>query len=125
MPTLSFIHMFCAYLSGAGFLIRGMLALVEHPVLQHRVTKVLPHVVDTVLLASALGMVFSWSISVQYNTWIMAKLLALLAYIGFGLLMLRFGDTPRKRVTGLVGGVLCYGYIMAVAHSKSAWLGLA
>ncbi|MBT8114904.1 MAG: SirB2 family protein [Arenicella sp.] len=117
--------MFCAYLTGVGFLCRGILALIEHPILQHRVTRVFPHVVDTLLLASALGMVFSWSISVQYNSWIVAKLLALLVYIGFGLLMLRFGNTHRKRIIGLLGGLLSYAYIIGAAHSKSIWLGLA
>ena len=119
MPTIKLIHIACAYLTGAGFLLRGIWVLREHRYAQHRLTKVLPHVIDTLLLASALAMVFSWSIELSVNTWLLAKFGVLFAYIGFGLLMLRFARTQRERIIGLAGGLLSYAYIVSVAHSKS------
>ena len=119
MPTIKLIHIACAYMTGAGFLLRGIWVLREYRLSQHRLTKVVPHVIDTLLLASALAMVFSWSIELSVNSWLLAKFAALFVYIGFGLLMLRFARTRRERIIGLVGGLLSYTYIIVVAHTKS------
>ena len=119
MLTVKLIHVACAYLTGAGFLLRGVLAIVNHPLLQHRLLKTLPHVVDTLLLACALIMLYQWSIPLSGNPWLWAKILALFIYIGFGLLMLRWGKTRTTRLLGLFGGLLTYSYIVVVAHNKS------
>lgn len=119
MPTIKLIHVVCAYLTGAGFLLRGIWALAGTPLAQHRLTKTLPHIIDSVLLAAALFMLFSWSISLSDSPWLIAKIIALLAYIAFGLLMLRWAQSTRARLVGLLGGLATYAYIIAVAHSKA------
>lgn len=119
MLTVKAIHIFCAYTTGLGFLLRGVLALLQSPFAQHRLTKTLPHIVDSCLLVSGLVMVVSWSLSPLSEYWLMAKTIALFLYIGFGLLMLRWGDTDGKRWIGLIGGLLVYLYIIGAAHSKS------
>ena len=43
------LHMACAFLSMAGFAIRGYWMVTEHPALRNRFAKTLPHVVDTLL----------------------------------------------------------------------------
>lgn len=119
MTTVKLIHISCAYITGLGFLLRGMLAITQHPLRHHRLTKTLPHVIDTCLLISGFIMVFSWAISPFAQPWLMAKLIVLLLYIGSGLLMLRWGTTAQKRWAGLLGGLLMYIYIIGAAHSKS------
>lgn len=120
MQTIKVIHVFCAYSTGLGFLLRGVFAIFHSPLGKHRLTKTLPHIIDSCLLFSGLLMVFSWSISPTSQTWLLAKLFALLIYIAFGLLMIRWGNTERRRWMGLIGGLLTYSYIVGVAHSKSA-----
>lgn len=120
---LKILHVTCAYLTGLSFLARGLLALNQHPILKHRLVRVLPHLVDTMLLISAVGLLISWGVSPFQMPWLMTKLAALAAFIGFGFLMLRFGHTAKRRWTGFVLGVMSYGYIVAVAHSKSPLLG--
>lgn len=124
MNSLKAIHMFCAYATGLGFLARGLLAIFESPLLGHRVSKTLPHLIDTCLLASGLIMFYSWSVSLTSVPWLIAKIIALLLYIGFGLLMLRWGTTASRRKLGLIGGLAVYTYIVGVAHSKLllSWL---
>lgn len=119
MLTLKGIHVFCAYATGLGFLLRGVIAILQSPLGQHRIAKKLPHIIDTFLFSSGLLMAYSWSISPMAQPWLSAKLIALLFYIAFGLLMLRWGDTDRKRWIGLLGGLLTYIYIVGAAHSKS------
>ena len=120
---LKTIHVTCAYLTGLSFLARGILALNQHPVLGHRFLKIAPHLIDTVLLLSAIGLLVSWGVSPFQLPWLMAKITALLAFIGFGFMMLRFGSTARRRWLGFTLGLACYVYIVSVAHSKSPFLG--
>ena len=118
-PALKLIHVSCAYVTGAGFLLRGILALTEHPIAAHRLTKTLPHIIDSLLLLSAIGMLVQWSISIPVSPWLQAKIAALLLYIAFGMTMLRWGKTKRIRLAGLIGGMVTYSYIIGVAHIKS------
>ena len=121
MQILKDIHVFCAYATGLGFLLRGTLALVGSRLTRHKLTRILPHIIDTCLLASGILMVYSWSVSFASQSWLVAKLIALLIYIAFGLLMLRWGRTTGRRWIGLGGGLLVYLYIIGVAHSKSVF----
>ena len=119
MELVKTVHVFCAYATGLGFFIRGLLALWQSPALEHRALKILPHVIDTFLLASGIVMMVTWSLWPTDHVWLLAKIIALLLYIYFGLRMLRWGTTPSRRWSGFVGGLLVYLYIIGVAHSKS------
>ena len=116
--------MICAYATGLGFALRGYLALAGSPLLRWRPVRVLPHFVDSALLASAVGMLYQWSLSPLATPWLQAKLTALLLYIACGLLMLRWGTSAPRRWVGFLGGLLVYAYIVGVAHGKSpgSWL---
>lgn len=120
MQIVKIIHIFCAYATGLGFLLRGILAIWQNPVVEHRVVKMLPHIIDTCLLVSGLFMVLNWVLLPTAQLWLLAKLLAVFLYVLFGLIMLRWGVTARRRWLGLMGGLLVYGYIIGTAHSKSA-----
>ncbi|MBB3120691.1 SirB2 family protein [Pseudoduganella violacea] len=117
--TLKHIHMGCAALSGSLFLLRGSWMLLDSPKLQQRWVKVMPHIVDSLLLLSALAMVF---LSAQYpfvQGWLTAKVLALLVYIGLGTVALKRGKTKSARVAALVGALVTFAYIAAVAVKKT------
>ena len=94
--------------------------LSGHAYLQYRLAKVLPHIIDTLLLGSAIGMLWVWGMSPLETPWLSAKIIALLVYIGLGMVALRFGKTRRVRVSALLLALLTAGYIVSVAYSKSA-----
>jgi len=115
---LKHLHVTCVVLSGTGFLLRLFWMWRQSPWLQRRISRVLPHVVDSLLLLSALSL--AW-ISGQYPfamDWLTAKLIGLLLYIGCGMMALKRGWTMaiRLRFGGLA--VLAYGYIVAVALTR-------
>ncbi|MFZ2972420.1 MAG: SirB2 family protein [Ferribacterium limneticum] len=117
--ALKHLHVTCVVLSGLGFCLRGWWMLRESPLRQHRLTRVLPHIVDTLLLGSALTM--AW-MSGQYpfvHGWLTAKLFGLLAYILFGMMALKRGRTKviRARYFGLA--VLAYVFIVSVALTRN------
>ena len=112
------LHITCAVLSGSFFLLRGVWMLLESDALQRRWVKVVPHVVDTVLLTSALVMVF-WSAQYPFvQPWLTAKVLALLAYIVLGTIALKRGQTKATRTAALVAALAVFAYIVLVALSR-------
>ncbi len=89
--------------------------------LAHRATRVLPHIVDTLLLLSAISMLVLLRLSPLVAPWLMAKIVALPVYIGLGMLALRPGRSRWVRVTAWLLALLCAGYIVSVAYSKNPW----
>lgn len=122
--ALKHLHVTCVVLSGLGFCLRGWWMLRESPLRQHSLTRVVPHIVDTLLLGSALTM--AW-MSGQYpfvNGWLTAKLFGLLAYILLGMMALKRGRTLAVRARFLGLALAAYAYIVGVALTRSPWLGL-
>jgi uncharacterized membrane protein SirB2 len=120
---LKHLHVTCVLLSGLGFLWRVGLMWRQSPLLQHRLARVLPHVVDSLLLGSALLM--AW-LSGQYPfavDWLTAKFFALLAYIVFGSIALKRGRTLVVRSGFAALAVLTYVYIIGVAVHRSPLTG--
>ncbi|KAA3632929.1 MAG: regulator SirB [Proteobacteria bacterium] len=121
---IKFVHVGCVVASGAGFLVRGTLMLVGSPWLAHRLTRTLPHVVDTLLLASAVTLVVMSGYYPGAHPWVAAKIAALALYIVLGSLALKRGRSRRVRGVSLVLALATFAYIVAVALSRSPFVGL-
>lgn len=120
-PTLRAIHVACVTLSLSGFALRGAWMLTENALLNHRLTRVLPHLVDTLLLGSAIGMVILIRQFPFNDGWLTAKLVALLVYIVLGSVALRRGRTVTIRLTAFVAALAAAAYLVAVALTRSPW----
>lgn len=115
---LKLAHVSSVVVSGCGFLLRGLWMMQGSPLLQRRWVRVAPHIVDTVLLASALALVI---LTRQYpwaHGWVLGKILALLLYITLGMMALRRGRTPAIRIASTLGAMLTFGYIVSVALTR-------
>ena len=120
------LHITCVILSGTGFLLRGILRLVDSPLVQQRWVKILPHLVDTVLLSSAIALAM---LSQQYpieQPWLSAKVIGLLCYIGCGMAAFRFSRDKKKMAVFFVLALCSYAYIVSVALTRhpAAWLAI-
>jgi uncharacterized membrane protein SirB2 len=120
MGTLKTIHVTFAALSFSGFFVRGIWMLRDSPLLKQRWVRIAPQVVDTVLLASAIALAVQWRLSPLDQPWLMAKIIALVVYVGVGLVALRFGRTKTVRAAAWVLGMLIFAYIVSVAVTRSA-----
>lgn len=124
--TVKLVHQGCAALTLALFVLRGAWMVGSPARLRERWVRVVPHLVDTLLLASALWL--AWQLgSDGVPGWLVAKVLALLLYIGLGTVALKRGRTLRTRCVAFAGALVVFAYIVAVAFSKSplgplAWL---
>ncbi|MCG8413139.1 MAG: SirB2 family protein [Pseudomonadales bacterium] len=115
------LHIGFAVLSLAGFALRGIWMLTESALLQARLTRILPHINDTLLLASAIWLVI---VTRQYPLvvgWVTIKIGLLLLYIGFGTMALKRGKTRQSRTIYFVISLLTIAGIFAVALIKPGW----
>jgi len=113
------VHITCAVLSFSGFFLRGIWMLQGSSLVNQRWVKIFPHVIDTLLLVSALIMLYVLHLSVIENNWLLAKIGALLIYIALGMLALKYGKNKRVRGVAWVSGLLVFMYIVSVALTKS------
>ncbi len=119
------VHVTCVILSGSGFFLRGCWMLLDSPLLHQRWVRIAPHVLDTLLLGSAISMaVMSAQYPLQLD-WLTAKLAGLLVYIVCGAVALRWGKTRGVRAIFFLIALLTFAYIVSVAHTRSALGALA
>jgi uncharacterized membrane protein SirB2 len=119
--AIKHLHITCAAISGSFFLLRGIWMLLDSPMLQRRWVKVVPHGVDTLLLTTALVLVF-WSGQYPFvQPWLTAKVIALVVYIVLGTLALKRGKTKGVRTFALVAALATFAYIVAVALTRQPW----
>ena len=117
---LKYLHVSCVALSGAGFVLRGAWMLLESPMLARRWVRIAPHLLDTLLLGSAIALCLLLGQYPFLDAWLTAKLLGLIVYIALGTVALKRGRTRARRVAAFCGALLAFAYIVAVALTKSA-----
>jgi len=115
-----YIHLTAVILSISGFILRVWLMLQDSPYQHKYWFKKLPHKVDTVLLLSALAMVWQWHINPLTTPWLAEKILGLLCYIVFGMFALRWAKNKPYKLMAAIAAVSCFAYIVFVANYKVA-----
>jgi uncharacterized membrane protein SirB2 len=120
------VHIACAALSITGFAARGILMLRDSPWLNFRLVRIVPHVVDTVLLASAIALVWQ---SRQYpfaQSWLTAKVIALVVYVLLGTMALKRarGKPARALAFFLALGTALYIVSVALTRNPSGFLSI-
>lgn len=114
-------HVSFAALSASGFLLRGWWMWRGSALLRQRVTRILPHINDSLLLASAIWLAL-WSRQYPLAAdWLTAKVVALLLYIFLGSIALKRGRTARTRKSAFAGALATFGYIVLVAMTRNPW----
>jgi uncharacterized membrane protein SirB2 len=117
--TLRHVHISCAILTIVLFVFRGGLMVAESSLLQSRVLKTLPHVIDTLLLTSALMLT---TVIHQYplsTAWLTMKVVLLVPYIVLGSYAIKRGRTKAIRVTAFVAALLVLGFLVSVARAHN------
>jgi uncharacterized membrane protein SirB2 len=91
----------------------------DSAMLQRRWVKWVPHVNDTLLLATAL--VLAWMLG-QYpfvHGWLTAKVVALAGYILLGTVALKPGRPKDARIAAWVAAQIVFLYIVGVAYTRN------
>jgi uncharacterized membrane protein SirB2 len=112
------VHQAAVALSFAGFFARGLGALAGASWVRGRAARTVPHVVDTVLLGSALAMLWQLRLSPLEAPWVLAKIVGLVVYVGLGTVALKPGRPRGVRAGAWVAALLVFGWIVSVAITK-------
>lgn len=117
--SLKLIHMSCALMSYTLFFLRGVWRFSGSRLVDQRWVRILPHVIDTVLLVSAIGLAMTVAAYPGMHDFLAAKVAGLLIYIALGLTAFRFARTRSLQVTTWILAQIAFFYIVAVAITKS------
>jgi len=112
---LKTLHLTTIAITLALFLLRGIWMMADSPRLQVRWVRIVPHLNDTLLLASGIGLAVLLQQYPLVHGWITAKVLALILYIVLGTIALKRGKTRGRRIAAWVAALLVFGYMAAVA----------
>ncbi|MGZ4958317.1 MAG: SirB2 family protein [Methylomonas sp.] len=116
---LKYIHLFFVAVLVVSFVGRVMLAEFKPDLLTKKWLKITPHILDSLLLVSGIGLFIQGNWLMADYCWIVAKLLALLLFIGLGMLAMHKSGVARWRA--FAGALVCLLYIVNVALTKQVW----
>ncbi len=118
--ALKHSHITFAALSILFFTLRGYWMLTTPEKLKRRWVRIAPHIIDTLLLVSAIALTITVSQYPLTHNWLTAKLIALIGYIVLGTIALKRGKTKGIRVLAFMLALLCVAYIVWVALHHTA-----
>ena len=115
MVMLKIVHVTTVLLSFILFTVRAYSVLTRSMWHQNHFFRVVPHLNDTILFISALGLVFVLKQYPFIEPWLTVKVILLLVYIVLGMAFMRLAKSQMQRVSLFVLAVLCFVYIVGVA----------
>ncbi len=113
--ALKHLHLTFVALSFLSFFARGVLMMSGSTILYKKWVKIAPHIIDTILLVSALLLMQQ----IGFHNWIAAKLVALVVYIALGVVALRPYFAKPARISAWLAALATFGYIVSVAITKN------
>ena len=115
---LKLAHVACVVISGSLFIYRYARLSMRPDQPLPKALNVLPHINDTVLLVSAIGMLSLIGLNPFTTPWLLAKILALLVYITLGAICMRSLPGSKRQTVSFVGAISVFAYILLVGLSK-------
>jgi len=115
---LKYLHVTCAILSITGYVIRGVWMMRESPWLRKKWVRIVPHIIDTLLLGAGIWLAILIRQYPFVQGWLTAKVLALIAYIVVGAVGLKYGKTRKIRIAAWLTAIAIFGYIVLVALTR-------
>lgn len=116
-----------AVLTICGFILRGYWAATRSTLLDTRVVRIAPHLVDTIFLLSGIALILTLRLQVMSQAWLLAKFAGLLLYIIFGSVALKPGRRMLVRLWAFGLALLMFAFVAGAAIEKSpySWLALS
>jgi len=117
--VIKLIHMSAAIISISLFMLRMYWVMTGSNIMKQKWVKIVPHINDTVLLTAAIILAVSIEQYPFVHGWLTAKILALLAYIIFGMFALKRAKTMLQKLVYFNLAVFTFAYIVMVALTRT------
>ncbi len=111
-------HMLFITISIVLFQLRFFLKKLDKPL--PKLLKITPHINDTLLLVTGLYLAYMAGINPMEHSWLMAKIIALFIYIGFGMMALK--SNGMKSNLGYILASATFVFIVLTAIKKAPFL---
>ena len=108
-------HIGIAYLSILLFIIRFALFKFKPAFKSNKLLKILPHIIDSILLVFAIWLCTIISQYPLTDHWLTAKVIGLVGYVAFGTIAIKQGKT-----WAFVAALVSFAYIFGAAKTHSA-----
>lgn len=118
--ALKHLHLTVVALSLILFVLRGLWLFTNSTMLGKKWVKILPHIVSTLLLISGIVLAVHLHMSPGSQPWLLAKIIALIVYIGLGVAAFKAAN-PTARKGFWIVALLVFAYMVSVAISKNPW----
>ncbi|QFU24002.1 SirB2 family protein [Shewanella eurypsychrophilus] len=121
-PAIKHVHLTFIAASVLFFLVRFVLHMRQSPIMDKKLVKIAPHVIDTLLLLSGLTLCF---IIKQYpfiDPWLTEKFTAVIAYIILATISLKANKGKLFKVFAALGAIAWVVYAAKLAMFKQAVL---
>ncbi|QHJ09819.1 Protein YchQ [Paraglaciecola mesophila] len=112
------IHLTCIALSVLLFVLRFIWTMTQSSMLEKKWVKITPHIVDTLLILSAVTLCVLISQYPFVTPWVTEKLVGLFMYVFMVALALKMARTNFMRVIGFIGALSWIAFTALVAISK-------
>lgn len=116
-PTIKHLHMLLAVVSILFFLVRSAWLFTNNALLTKKPIKILPHIIDTFLLASGVTLMVITSQHPDGLNWLSVKLLLIVAYIAFGIFTFR-ANKKSSRAIFFVLAITAVSFVLLLARTK-------
>ena len=118
VSLLKQLHLGTIALTLALFVLRGVWMMRQSPRLHARWVRIVPHLNDSLLLASGISLAVLTRQYPLMDDWLSAKFFALILYIVLGTIALKRGKTRGQRITAWIAALLVFAYMVAVATTR-------
>ena len=108
-------HMLFVVISILLFEYRFLLKIIKKPI--GKVLSIVPHINDTLLLATGISLAFIADFNPFDHSWLFVKIVALFFYIGFGMIALKANGT--KSIIGYVLATTTIVFMLFTAINKT------
>ncbi|GAB1061626.1 SirB2 family protein [Shewanella algae] len=119
-PAVKHLHMILIAVSVLLFIVRFVLKLRQSAIMDKKLLKVGPHVIDTFLLLSGLTLCFMIKQYPFVDPWMTEKIGAVVAYILLGVMALKSNRNLIFRIFAFLGALGWVVYAAKLAHFKQA-----
>ena len=117
---IKLIHVIFIIISFISFISRFALSKFKPDILQNKIIKIAPHVIDTILLISGVTLVLQGNWLDGEFGWIISKLILLFGYIALALVAMR--SKGINQWLALLGAIFCYVFIFSIAITKNGFI---
>ena len=120
--VLKSTHVTCALIAYILFFTRGVWLFTNPQRMKSTWVRIVPHGVDSLLLASAVGLVI---VTNQYPgplVWLNVKIIGLVLYIGLGMAAFRFCKSRSSKLVAWILAQMTFLYIVLVAVTRTPFV---